>query len=45
LEEVKQKGFPGGSVGKESACNAGDARDTGSLDMTKQLSKAFSENL
>ena len=24
------RGFPGGSVGKESACNAGDARDTGS---------------
>ena len=22
-------GFPGGSVGKESACNAGDAGDTG----------------
>ena len=22
--------FPGGSVGKESACNAGDAGDTGS---------------
>ena len=21
-------GFPGGSVGKEPACNAGDARDT-----------------
>ena len=24
-------GFPGGSDGKESACNAGDARDTGSV--------------
>ena len=23
-------GFPGGSLGKESACSAGDARDTGS---------------
>ena len=23
------KGFPGGSVGKETACNAGDARDMG----------------
>ena len=23
------KGFPGGSVGKESACNAGDAGVTG----------------
>ena len=23
------KGFPGGSVGKESACSAGDAGDTG----------------
>ena len=25
------RGFPGGSVGKESACNAGDARDSGSI--------------
>ena len=24
-------GFPGGSVVKESACNAGNARDTGSI--------------
>ena len=24
-------GFPGGSVGKESACNAGDARVVGSI--------------
>ena len=24
-------GFPGGSVGKESSCNARDARDTGSI--------------
>ena len=24
-------GFPGGSVGKEPACNAGDARDMGSI--------------
>ena len=24
-------GFPGGSVGKESACNAGDAEDSGSI--------------
>ena len=24
-------GFPGGSVGKESACNAGDARDSDSI--------------
>ena len=24
-------GFPGGSVGKESACNAGDAGDKGSI--------------
>ena len=23
--EISQKGFPGGSVGKESACNAGDS--------------------
>ena len=23
------KGFPSGSVGKETACNAGDARDMG----------------
>ena len=23
--------FPGGSVGKESACNVGDARDSGSV--------------
>ena len=38
LEEVKQKGFPGGSVGKEPACNERDARDMDSLDMTKQLS-------
>ena len=25
------RGFPGGPVGKESACNAGDAGDTGSI--------------
>ena len=25
------RGFPGGSVGKESACNAGDAGDTVSI--------------
>ena len=25
------KGFPGGSVDKELACNAGDARDMGSV--------------
>ena len=24
-------GFPGGSVGKQPACNAGDARDTSSI--------------
>ena len=24
-------GFPGGSVGKESACSAGDAEDSGSI--------------
>ena len=24
-------GFPGGSVGKESGCNTGDAGDTGSV--------------
>ena len=24
-------GFPGGSVGKESACNAGDIEDVGSI--------------
>ena len=24
-------GFPGGSVGKEPACNAGDTRDMGSI--------------
>ena len=24
-------GFPGGSVGKEPACNAGDARDTSAI--------------
>ena len=27
---IKIKGFPGGSDGKESACNAGDAKDAGS---------------
>ena len=26
---MRRKGFPGGSVGKESACNAGDAGDLG----------------
>ena len=26
---MRRKGFPGGSVGEESACNAGDAGDTG----------------
>ena len=26
-----QRGFPNDSVGKESACNAGDGRDTGSI--------------
>ena len=25
------KGFPVGSIGKESACNAGDAGDTGNV--------------
>ena len=28
---VKGVGFPGGSVGKESSCNAGDTKDTGSI--------------
>ena len=28
---TKEWAFPGGSVGKESACNAGDAGDTGSI--------------
>ena len=27
----KYAGFPGGSVGKESACNAEDTRDMGSI--------------
>ena len=27
----KRKSFPGGPVGKESACNAGDAEDSGSI--------------
>ena len=26
-----RRGFPGGSVDKESTCNAGDAGDTGSI--------------
>ena len=26
-----KRGFPGGSVGKEPACNAGDTRDAGSI--------------
>ena len=26
-----REGFPGSSAGKESACNAGDARDAGSV--------------
>ena len=26
-----EKGFPGGSAVKESACNAGDAADAGSI--------------
>ena len=26
---ITQQGFPGGSVGKESACNAGDTGDKG----------------
>ena len=26
---ISDKGFPGGSVGKESACNVGDAGDAG----------------
>ena len=25
------KGFPGGAIGKESTCNAGDTRDVGSI--------------
>ena len=28
---VTSMSFPGGSVGKESTCNAGDTRDTGSI--------------
>ena len=28
---VERKGFPGGSVGKESACNVADAGDSGSI--------------
>ena len=28
---VKEIHFPGGFAGKESACNAGDARDMGSI--------------
>lgn len=27
---MQDKGFPGGSAGKEFACDAGDAEDTGS---------------
>ena len=30
-KERKGKGFPGDSVGKESACNAGDTEDAGSI--------------
>ena len=28
---VRKRGFSGGACGKESACNAGDARDVGSV--------------
>ena len=28
---IAAKGFPGGSVGKETACNAGDTGDTDSI--------------
>ena len=31
LATVSFFGFPGGSVGKESACNAGDKEDSGSF--------------
>ena len=31
VESKIQKDFPGGSDGKESACNAGGARDAGSV--------------
>ena len=27
--QILLPGFPGGSVGKESACNAGDTKDAG----------------
>jgi len=28
---MEEKGFPGGSVGKESLCNAGDSGEVGSI--------------
>ena len=28
---INEKDFPGGSVGKEPTCNAGDVRDTSSI--------------
>ena len=31
MAELSISGFPGGSVGKESTCNAGDTRDMGSF--------------
>ena len=31
LDFIVILGFPGSSVGKESTCNAGDTRDTGSI--------------
>ena len=31
LMPYTHKGFPGGAIGKESTCNAGDTRDVGSI--------------
>ena len=33
-------GFPGGSVGKESTCNVGDAGDVGSIPGSKRSPRA-----
>ena len=37
--------FPGGSVGKESACNVGDARDSGSVPGLGRSSREGNGNL
>ena len=40
----RTKGFPGGSVGKESACDAGDTGDTGLIPGSGRSSRGGNDN-